>query len=173
MSFKNFDRLNNLLASIFATLSHPYLVSFSCKGRRKMDGCDTTPQGRSIAVDVDSIVAAFSNLGIVSRAEVAGATPTLGGRRERRYVTLRPRQLQLAEASPPVKPREWTVGEERALVRFLLLYTESTSWSSRTGKGDNVFWEKAGAYIQKEVQSEYRRSGMLRFRGMGLGSVTQ
>ena len=52
----------------------------------------------------------------------------------------------------------WTLQEDRALVAFMLLYTEATSWSSRAGKGDQL-WEKAGEHVQHTVNSDYCRTG--------------
>ena len=56
----------------------------------------------------------------------------------------------------------WTLQEDRALVAFMLLYTEATSWSSRAGKGDQ-FWEKAGGHVQHTVNSDYCRTGKSHF----------
>ena len=78
-------------------------------------------------------------------------------------VTLSPKQPLSAQNPGAVSTRaafpSWTEREELALIRFMLLYTEGTSWSSRSGKGDR-FWEKAGGYIQKCVKSSYCRTGI-------------
>ena len=66
-------------------------------------------------------------------------------------VTLSPKQPQNPGAvSTRAAFPSWTEREELALICFMLLYTEGTSWSSRSGKGDR-FWEKAGGYISLHI----------------------
>ena len=49
---------------------------------------------------------------------------------------------------------------EREELALMLIYTEGTSWSSRSGRGYR-FWEEAGAYIQRDVKSSYCRTGLI------------
>ena len=142
-----------------------------------MDGSEgqagtTTPQG-AVAIDVGRVVATLSRLQ-VSKSSLGSAVVEETPKKSRNKPRRLPRRTLFSRAeelhtgarsdrlvSPPVQPRQsWTVNEERALVNFLLLYTEATSWSSRAGKGTTVFWESAGAYVQSEVHSAYCRSGI-------------
>ena len=135
----------------------------------------TTPQG-AVAVDVDHVVATLSHLKLGTSSlgsAVVGETPRKSHNkhriRTRRTLFSRTDELRASPTgarsesvvSAPVQPRQpWTVDEDRALVNFMLLYTEATSWSSRGGKGNRVFWERAGEHVQSEVQSAYCRSGI-------------
>jgi hypothetical protein len=58
----------------------------------------------------------------------------------------------------PASNQPWSDREVRALVAFILLYSEGRSWPSRGSKGDS-FWVEAGQYVQKAVNSKYCRSG--------------
>ena len=79
-------------------------------------------------------------------------------------VTLRPLSAQNPGAvSTRAAFPSWSEREELALIRFMLLYTEGTSWSSRSDKGDR-FWEQAGGYIQKCVKSSYCRTVIVAVR---------
>lgn len=51
----------------------------------------------------------------------------------------------------------WTTGEFQALVSFLLLHTDGSSWSACK---DPKFWEKAGEFVQQQTKSFHCRSGI-------------
>ena len=51
----------------------------------------------------------------------------------------------------------WTTFEYQALVSFLLLHTDGSSWSARK---DPKFWEKAGEFVQQQTKSIHCRSGI-------------
>ena len=70
--------------------------------------------------------------------------------------------IEVTDAAAPFassrRPPPWTVDEIRALVSFMLLYTEGDTWQSRASKTDR-FWEEAGSFIQRQVNSTYSRTG--------------
>ena len=132
-----------------------------------------TPREKRLPVDVESLTTALSRM--CGSKVAVGSTPrsTSSGRRGRLRAkralfpdrdsesvpveTARPSAAQLDSKSQRLPV--WSETEKQALVNFLLLYTDGCSWSSRAGKGDIRFWENAGAYVQKVVDSEYRRTG--------------
>ena len=130
-----------------------------------MEG-DGTPSDSSVAVD--SMRTSLSLMVLTPRSTVPRST-----RRSARSTTrLKPRTLSHQDheelvasgsmvdtsSESRLRPSPWTTDEVRALVSFLLLYSEGSSWTSRAGKTD-CFWEKAGQYVQSQVNSSYCRSG--------------
>lgn len=132
----------------------------------------TTPPRGSVAVDLDKVRANISSL-TLTPSTVAPSTSSQSLRRSARG---KPRKLF---SSPPVFTelatsggvlsangtasdrhirQPWSTDEVRALISFLLLYSEGSLWPSHASKQD-LFWKKAGQYVQNQVQSEYCRSG--------------
>ena len=115
----------------------------------------TTPSGGFRSVDLDNVRVNLSLLNL---------TPKSSGEKNPK-----PRKLFAPIATAPGveylptyrhQPPPWNIYEHKALVAFILLYSEGSSWPSRAGK-TNSFWEKAGHFVQKQVKSEYCRTGLL------------
>ena len=132
-----------------------------------MSAMDIPPEG-NLAVDVDALAGALWSL------STEGKLPPKSSHGKRRREVGSKRALfveQETDRGPPTRVSQrideahqvtqqfppWSAQEEQALV---LLYTDGTRWSSRASKGDH-FWENAGTYIQGQVHSQYRRTGML------------
>ena len=132
-----------------------------------------TPREKRLPVDVESLTTALSRLCVSKVAVDSTPRSTNSWRRGRLRAkralfpdrdsesvpveTARPSAAQLDSKSQRLPV--WSETEKQALVNFLLLYTDGCFWSSLAGKGDIQFWENAGAYVQKVVDSEYRRTG--------------
>ena len=54
---------------------------------------------------------------------------------------------------------KWTDEEFQALISFLMLYTDGNSWPSHK---DENFWDKAGAFIQQQLQTNHCRTGRVK-----------
>ena len=79
--------------------------------------------------------------------------------RPRKLFCPEPEVTARSDADVTVASRQpWSPDEVRALVAFILLYSEGSSWPSRGSKGDS-FWKRAGQHVQKAVNSMYCRSG--------------
>ena len=113
-------------------------------------------------VDVNDLSESFSGLRVRGGQESGTPRSALRTRRRQgatRRVLFSSQEILTDTASNRSSFPSWSQQEELALIRFLLLYTDGTSWSSRSGKGDR-FWEKAGIYIQREISSSYCRTGL-------------
>ena len=136
-------------------------------------------------VRLEDVTATVASLSLTPSVDA----PSSGGqgryrRRDRRRLSHTPRKLFVV-ASPTPEPvpspgpstnpearpeasstddkrasHPWSIEEIRALVAFLLLYSQGHSWPSRSNKED-AFWVEAGQYVQKAVKTKYCRSGEL------------
>ena len=65
-----------------------------------------------------------------------------------------------AEAGTTVERKDhrvkWSDEECKALVAFLMLYTDGTYWVAHT---DAKFWNQAGLFIQLQLKTVHCRSG--------------
>ena len=58
------------------------------------------------------------------------------------------------------RPPPWGDDEIRALLSFILIYTEGNTWTARASRTDD-FWDQAGVYVKEQVGSSYCRTGWL------------
>ena len=121
---------------------------------------DSTPPRGSLAINVDVVRANLSSLTLTpSRVTPSNASSRKRNARgmQRRLFSSAPVFEEPAASVSHSRSRQpWSTGESRALVSFLLLCSEGSSWTSRK---EECFWEKAGQYVQNLVQSEYCRTG--------------
>lgn len=52
----------------------------------------------------------------------------------------------------------WSVEEIKTLVLFLMLHSDGQSWMTHK---DFYFWSEAGSFIQLQVHTSYKRSGII------------
>ena len=115
-----------------------------------------TPNNCVSQVNMEDVCSKLSCLRAVDDASSrSGSLPSPKGRPK--GISITKRQLFSHRPIQGVRtPVPWSLHEDKALVSFLLLYTDGSSWPSQK---DCLFWKRAGEFVQSFVQSSHCRTG--------------
>lgn len=119
------------------------------------DGLHTPKEGVG-HVDVEEVTKRFSRLGTGNRAPrtpQASATP-----QPRRKGVVRGRALFQSQSAPNSRSLpSWRAVEILALITFILLHTDGSTWPGR--RGDSDFWDNAAKFVQTFARVDHLRTG--------------
>ena len=114
-----------------------------------------TPNNRVCQVNMEDVCSKLSCLRAVDdrvASSRSGSLPSLKGRPK--GISITKRQLFSHRPIQGIRtPVPWSLHEDNALVSFLLLYTDGSSWPSQ--KEDCLFWKRAGEFVQSVVHSSH------------------